>query len=442
MRSPSAAQKFAPILALAMLASFCSPTMIRAEDTASSLQARLREIEAEITADQQQIVAAQGQTKTLASAIAEISTSRTILELQMEAADLQIRDAEERRESVRVMMDENATKRDDLRAQLSSLLVTLDMADARTPLFAFLSSSNVFEAMNAIQQYVDVTDRLNEVVTTTQSVGEELAAQEQVLSDMADEARNLLAIRSLQESALGLNEEEQRNLLLQSKGKEWAYARDIKEQKAEAAKIRTRIYQLLDTGAVRITFGEAVTKAKWVAGVTGIDPAFLLSVLTQESNLGANVGTCNRPQDPPSKGWKVVMKPTRDQEPFKQIMDALGRSTEGTPISCPMRDAKGAQIGWGGAMGPAQFIPSTWIGYAGKITQITGKASDPWNISDAFIAAALKLTHDGADGSTDGNWAAAMRYFSGSTNLAYRFYGDQVIARAKEYEREIKEIGN
>lgn len=423
-----------------LLFSFCVPAELRAEDTASSLQARLKEIEAEITADQQQIIAAQGQTKTLASAIAEISTSRTILELQMEAADLQIRDAEERREAVRIKMDENTAKRDDLRDQLSSLLVTLDVADAQTPLFAFLSSSNVFEAMNTIQQYVDVTDRLNEVVATTQTIGEQLRDQEQILSSMADEARNLLAIRSLQESALGLNEEEQRNLLLQSKGKEWAYAKDIKDQKAEAAKIRTRIYQLLDTGAVHISFGEAVTKAKWVAGVTGIDPAFLLSVLTQESNLGANVGTCNRPQDPPAKNWKKVMKPERDQKPFVQIMEALGRSTEGTPISCPMRDAKGAQLGWGGAMGPAQFIPSTWIGYAGKITQITGKASDPWNITDAFIAAALKLTHDGADGTTDGNWAAAMRYFSGSTNLAYRFYGDQVIARAKQYQKDIESL--
>ncbi|MEI6510421.1 MAG: hypothetical protein WCO25_00075 [Candidatus Uhrbacteria bacterium] len=432
--------KITRIIALGLLASFCLPLELRAEDTASSLQARLREIEAEIASDQQQIVAAQGKTRTYASAIAEIAKSRSIIQLQMEEADLQIRDAEDRRNETRKKIDENSAHRDGLRGQLANLLVAMNMADGQSPLFAFLKSDNVFDAMNVVQQYVEVADKLNEVVATVKTVNEDLATQNQALEDVADEARNLLSIHALQETALVENEQDQKGLLAQSKGKEWAYAADIKTQKTEAAKIRTRIYQLLDTGSVHITFGEAVTKAKWVSGVTGIDPAFLLSVLTQESNLGANVGTCNRPQDPPAKGWKVVMKPTRDQEPFKSIMNALGRSTEGTPISCPMHDAKGNQIGWGGAMGPAQFIPSTWIGYSGKISAITGKASDPWNITDAFLAAALKLTHDGANGTENGNWTAAMYYFSGSTNVAYRFYGDQVITRAKQYQKDINSL--
>lgn len=419
------------------LVSLCVPLVLRAEDTASSLQARLKEIEAEIAADQREIAAAQGQTKTFASAIAEIGSNLAVLELQMEQADLHIRDAELRKAGVQEKMEENDGRREALRFQMAGLLVAMDMADARSPLFALLDSDNLFDAMDTVRQYAEVADRLNVAVGEAKAITEELAEEDRSLSDIADESRNLLNIQALQQTALSETQAEQRGLLAQSKGKEWAYAADVKEQKAEAAKIRTRIYQLLDTGSVRITFGEAVTKATWVAGVTGIDPAFLLSVLTQESNLGANVGTCNRVQDPPTKGWKTVMKPTRDQQPFVQIMEALGRSTEGTPISCPMRDKAGNQIGWGGAMGPAQFIPSTWIGYAGKITAITGKASDPWNITDAFLAAALKLTHDGADGTENGNWTAAMLYFSGSTNLAYRFYGDQVVTRAKQYQRDI-----
>ena len=436
-------RKIVPCLIVVALATFvCFPMETRAEDTAESLQARLKEIEAEITADQQQVAAAQGQTRSLAEAILGITQSRAVLRLQMEQADLRIRDAELRRAAVVAKMDENSARRDALRGQLANLLVQVDMADARSPLFAFLKSDNMFDAMELIQQYGEITDGINADVAEAKAVGTELAAQEQALSDVAEESRNLLGIRELQEIALSQSEEDQKALMARSKGKEWAYASDIQAQKAEAAKIRTRIYQLLDTGSVHITFGEAVEKARVVAGLTGIDPAFLLSVLTQESNLGANVGTCNRVQDPPSKNWKKVMKPTRDQEPFVRIMDALGRSTEGTPVSCPMRDANGNQVGWGGAMGPAQFIPSTWMGYAGKISKITGAASDPWNISDAFIAAALKLTADGADGTKSGNWTAAMRYFSGSTNLAYRFYGDQVIARAAQYEKDIDEIGN
>jgi membrane-bound lytic murein transglycosylase B len=199
------------------------------------------------------------------------------------------------------------------------------------------------------------------------------------------------------------------------------------------------MYELLGVGT-QINFGEAVTIATWVEGVTDVPAAFLLAILTQESNLGKNVGTCNRPGDPPEKSWKVVMKPTRDQEPFKTITSELGRDPDITPVSCPMKNKDGSQMGWGGAMGPAQFIPSTWMGYRARVAAITGKAADPWDIRDAFVAAALLLKSNGADETRDGQWKAAMRYFSGGTNTRYRFYGDNVLATTAKYEQDIKDL--
>jgi hypothetical protein len=155
--------------------------------------------------------------------------------------------------------------------------------------------------------------------------------------------------------------------------------------------------------------------------------------------LGQNVGTCNRAGDPPTKSYKVVMHPTRDQPIFLDITNNLGLNAETTPISCPMHDKQGNQIGWGGAMGPAQFIPSTWKGYAGKVSAITGKSANPWDIRDAFLAAAIKLANDGAK-TESGEWAAAMRYFSGSTNSKYSFYGDSVVAKTEQYQADIDQI--
>ena len=176
-------------------------------------------------------------------------------------------------------------------------------------------------------------------------------------------------------------------------------------------------------------------------GLTGVRSAFLLAILTQESNLGKNVGTCNRSGDPPEKSWKVIMKPERDQEPFKKITNELSMNIDTTPVSCPMKDKNGNQVGWGGAMGPAQFIPSTWMGYKNKVTAITGKSTaNPWDIRDAFLAAAIKLKGDGADGTDAGDWKAAMRYFSGSTNVKYRFYGDNVMATTKQYLQDIADL--
>jgi membrane-bound lytic murein transglycosylase B len=89
-------------------------------------------------------------------------------------------------------------------------------------------------------------------------------------------------------------------------------------------------------------------------------------------------------------------------------------------------------------MGPAQFIPSTWMNYRDRVRQITGSA-DPWKIKDAFVAAALYLADYGAARRTpDAEWAAAMMYFSGTTNPAYSFYGNSVMAIASRYEEDIK----
>ena len=135
------------------------------------------------------------------------------------------------------------------------------------------------------------------------------------------------------------------------------------------------------------------------------------------------------------------MKPDRDQDPFIAITKDLGRDPDVTPVSCPMRGKNGKRIGWGGAMGPAQFIPSTWMGYKEKVSAITGKSpADPWDIRDAFMAAALLLKNNGADATEDGQWKAAMRYFSGSTNKRYRFYGDNVLILTAKYEQDIKDL--
>ena len=260
----------------------------------------------------------------------------------------------------------------------------------------------------------------------------------QTISDKRDEENNLLAIKSLQEKQLTGSVSEQSTLLKITKGKESAYQANLKASQAEVAAIKSRMYQLLEVSA-QINFGQAVQIAEWASSETGVRAAFLLAILTQESNFGKNVGTCNRAGDPPSKSWRVVMKPDRDQAPFKQITSELGMNIDTTPVSCPMKDKSGNQIGWGGAMGPAQFIPSTWMGYRGKVAAVTGKAANPWDIRDAFLAAAIKLKDGGAT-TQSGEWAAAMKYFSGGTNPAYSFYGDNVVATAAQYASDIAKL--
>jgi len=120
---------------------------------------------------------------------------------------------------------------------------------------------------------------------------------------------------------------------------------------------------------------------------------------------------------------------------FLSITKDLGRDYSVVPVSCPL------SYGYGGGMGPAQFIPTTWMEYHARIREITGKAPDPWDIRDAFLASGLKLANDGAKTQTsNGEWRAAMIYYSGSTNTKYRFYGDSVMRIAAGYADDIAAI--
>lgn len=92
-------------------------------------------------------------------------------------------------------------------------------------------------------------------------------------------------------------------------------------------------------------------------------------------------------------------------------------------------------------MGPAQFLPATWLGYETRVTEITGNnPASPWNVKDAFVASALYLVNKGADQKTyDTEWKSAMIYLAGSnwSKPYLAFYGDQVMALAAQFQREI-----
>jgi len=117
----------------------------------------------------------------------------------------------------------------------------------------------------------------------------------------------------------------------------------------------------------------------------------------------------------------------------------LGFNPDTQAISCPWI-RRGTRVGWGGAMGPAQFIPSTWVAYKDRVAAHLGEPASPWNIRDAFLAAAVKLQSHGADAQTyDTEWKAAMVYFAGGNwwKSAYAWYGNQVLSRAAEIQKDI-----
>ena len=408
-------------------------------DTQVQLEEQLAEIQKQIDQYTKDLKETTTQKKTLQNKIKQLQIKQKALQAQIKETTLKLGVIEDKIGETEQGIKRNLLKEQELSTAMSATIRRMNEIDNNF-LVALVTAEGFSSFLNEIHGYAAVSNALATLRAETRGVREKLQDQNLELEDQKDETNNLLQIKSIQQTNLLGTLGEQNNLLQATKGREAEYQTVIADTKARAAEIRNRIYELFNVGK-QITFGQAVEIAKWASGHTGVRSAFLLAILTQESNLGKNVGTCNRPGDPPEKGWKEIMKPDRDQEPFKKITTELGLDPDRTPVSCPMRDKKGNRVGWGGAMGPAQFIPSTWMGWKDKVSSLTGKTpADPWDIRDAFLASALKLKSAGADGTDDGEWKAAMRYFSGSTNVKYRFYGDNVLATTKQYLQDIADL--
>ncbi len=225
----------------------------------------------------------------------------------------------------------------------------------------------------------------------------------------------------------------------ENKTKLTIYQKTVEEKKARAAQIKAMLFEL--RGQKGIPFGEAYEYAKLASKKTGVEPAYILAILKQESNLGKNVGTCNRPGD--KLKWRDIMpgpgeSSWRDDETaYLQITKELGISPDGQPLSCPIGN------GWGGAMGPSQFIPTTWLRYKDRIAQAVGvDVPNPWNPMHAIMATALYVKDLGADVNTfEAQREAACKYYSGRSCYAKgvknMFYGNSVMKYKKQIQRDI-----
>ena len=136
-------------------------------------------------------------------------------------------------------------------------------------------------------------------------------------------------------------------------------------------------------------------------------------------------------------------KAPRDTEPVEPITRALGLTWGSTPVSCPPGLEYYSGRGYVGAMGPSQFIPSTWVLYENRLKKALGVSlPNPWDPKTAILATALLMEDNGAaGGSYTAERNAACRYYSGSAcssrGATVASYGDSVVAKAERFQDDI-----
>lgn len=419
------------ILAL-MAASFIFYERAQAQATSgdvvsrrAQLEAELSNLEKDIEAQRKILAEKQREGVSLERDIAILDAEISKAKLSIKARTITVKNLEEDIGQKSRTIGTLSDKIDREIASLAQLLRKTDEIDSSSLVEVILTNVSISEFFADVDAFESIKSDLNDSINAVKTDKQDTEKEKKDLEDKKAEELELRHLQELEQKRLIQNETEKQKILKATKGKEKEYQAIVKSKEKSAASIRSELFML--QGSKAIPFEKALELANRVLAKTGVRPAFLLGIIAEESNLGQNVGTGN---------WRVDMKAPRDTEPFKQITAALGLDPDKMPVS------KKAWYGYGGAMGPAQFIPSTWVGFQSRIASLTGhNPPNPWEPEDAFMAAGIYLSDNGADAKTpQAERYAALCYLAGCANAkksSYAFYGDDVMELATKYQRQI-----
>jgi len=380
--------------------------------------------------------------KTLENKIYTLNKKIKNLSYQIYQSNLVIKDLKVKIKDTESSIQKTSLTIEKSKEKLADILRTINEKDQKSIieiLFSEEDFSNFFDDIVALEQLSDKNKELLEDIKTLKA---SLMKQKQSLNEEKIDLENTVQIQNFQKKESAKIKKEQEQYLSITNQEYQKKLKEKEEAEKRAAAIKAKIYQLIGIRK-EITYKEALKVAKYAASQIGIRPALLLGILSQESAIGRNVGQCYL-KNPSTgagvvayngKAVKRVMNPKRDVPHFlriiKEINKEKGLSLDPfkTLVSCPMK------FGWGGAMGPAQFIPSTWILYKDRIKEKTGLSADPWDIRDAALAASIYLKDGLNKYGSEGR--AVQAYFCGRPKNTYwcRWYQRNVLYLAKCHQQ-------
>ncbi len=440
MRRPFSSVSSLLIISVFLLGGVSPSFALTSQEEKSSLEQELQQLEEQIARYEQDITKTQKEKATLQNQISILKTKIKKLDAQISQSNRLIKDLKVQITDTTVSITKTEEDINLKKEELAALLQRTYEEDQKPLLEILVQTSSLSEFFDNLAALESLNSKNQELLLNIQDLSAYLQEQKISLEGDKEEEESFVKIQILQRAQSQSVQKEQEKLFEVTRGKESEYQKLLADTKKRAQEIRNRIFELIGVPEAP-TFGEALDIAKTVSAQTGIRPALLLAVLTQESNLGKNVGQCYVKDLQTGSGVRVtgasiskVMSPKRDIPKFLVIVQELGRDPVSTPVSCPIPSVGG----WGGAMGPSQFIPSTWAIYQQKLHDISGRAVDPWNIKDAFLAAGVYLKDLGG---TTNEFRAVMQYFSGPSWTKYEeFYGRSVLSIATGYENDIKTL--
>lgn len=382
-------------------------------------QAELDELDKKIKELSRQHESAADEAELAADRVAYVSQELDAAELQYEqtllnisVVDKDIDELEYRVEGLRGEMKET-------KAYLKKVLQELYKKERLSLLDVLLGSVNLGTLINERKAYQELQERVLMYVRELRVKERKVKDRLVELDNRQEQLQQMREVQAYQQADLAEKREE-KNELLQLKQKEQArYARKISEAKEARAEVEKEIFSLRNLG-VELKLDDAYQAARYASSLTGVRPSLLLGIVKVETNVGKTLGSGTFPDD---------MHPA-SREAFLRLMKKLGRDPYNTPISRRPASYKG----WGGAIGPGQFLPDTWERIAVRVGALMNKETpDPFELADSLVGVGIMLADRGA-GDPAREMEAIARYLAGPNWQYHLWYSKRVLAVAAEYE--------
>jgi len=298
---------------------------------------------------------------------------------------------------------------------LGKLIREMYYSKTDSPIGVFLGESKFSQMLGNIDYLNNLQEKIIFLIGDIKKSKEKISGEKKELKEIKDDQQQLLSVKSDQQEALVGDK-------IQTQSRINEKVATIQQLQSKISKLKSSLSKLLGKSYDAKDIKDAAKFASWA---TGTRKNFLMGMLVVESDLGRYTGGCT---------YKASRMSSSRKKIFKDICEDLDYNYKKMKVSCPPSGYSGT----GGAMGVAQFMPDTWMGYESSIASVTGHdPPDPWNLTDGVTAMALKLAK--VPGVTSHKKSAeknaAKLYLSGTTSSKYDWYGERVLYWADNYEK-------
>ncbi len=386
---------------------------LTASEAASDKQAAADAAKSNISDLQKKMDKAQAARDKLAQSLGQIQKSVSIVKLDINNTKSVINDTVSKI-STKEQEVNNLNNQIALQKKLLTNFIQQAYYNQNQPLLALvLNNANFSDVFSNSDHLLTIDDKIKDISDKLSANVAQLEGDKAALADAKQQHEKVLASKVVQQQALVVNQNDVQG--------------QIQKQDATISEIQSKLSKLKSDLSSLLGMVVSTNDVKEAAGIasdaTGVRKSFILGELTQESGLGRYTGGCTY------KNTKV--KPA-DATAFKDIMKELGYDINSKKISCA------GKIGYGGAMGIAQFMPTTWLGYKSYIAGATGhNPPDPWSVIDGVMGMAKKLANAGAT-SKKGEYAASMIYYCGTSKPS----NSAIKAACNNYAANVQSLTN